>query len=96
MIGLNASIEAARLGEAGRGFAVVAKEIQNLSSKSKDTTIEIDKMNKNITSNVAETIQKANNTLSTTESQSATMEELSATVQNVIGLTEKLKSLFKG
>lgn len=94
LIGLNASIEAARLGEAGRGFSVVAKEIQNLSNRSKETTVEISKMNEQITTNVSATIENANNTLSTTENQSSAMEELSATVQNVVTLAEKLQDIF--
>ena len=94
LIGLNASIEAARLGETGRGFSVVAKEIQNLSGKSKETTIEINKMNQTITENIEETIVKANNTLQTTEGQSSAMEELSATIQNLTELTERMKALF--
>lgn len=95
LIGLNASIEAARLGEAGRGFSVVAKEIQNLSESSKETNVQINKMNETITENVGDTIKKANNTMATIEGQSSAMEELSATVQNMMSLTDKLKSLFE-
>ena len=93
MIGLNAAIEAARLGDVGRGFAVVAKEIQNLSQQSKETTVTINKMNKEIMNRINETIAKANNTLKITEDQSAAMEELSATTIEVTSIAERLKTL---
>ncbi|GEM_PF-3657427 len=35
MIAINASVEAAHVGDAGRGFSVIASEIQNLSKNSK-------------------------------------------------------------
>lgn len=94
-IGINASIEAARIGEAGRGFSVVAHEIQNLSVRSKEITNNIRTMNENITSKVSETLNMADNTLKTTEDQSAAMEELSATVQNLNSITNKMEELFK-
>lgn len=94
ILGLNASIEAAHIGTAGKGFAVVAEEIRRLSDTTKDTVDSVSKINEFIEVSINTTMKSANKTLETTSNQSASMEELAATVQNAVALAEKLRVLF--
>lgn len=41
LLGVNASIEAAKAGEAGKGFAIVAQEVKALADQSKDSTMQV-------------------------------------------------------
>lgn len=94
LIGLNASIEAARLGNVGKVFSIVANEIRVLSDQTKQTAGNIDVVNVEIAERVAETINHADQTFAITETQSAAMEELTATVQNLVEYAKHLKDLF--
>lgn len=56
LLSLNASIEAARAGEAGKGFAVVATEITQMSTRTKDATVQITELIENVTSAIKEVV----------------------------------------
>lgn len=58
LLGLNASIEAARAGQAGKGFSVVAEEIRKLSLSSADSARDISKQLEAIQKSIAEIEEK--------------------------------------
>jgi hypothetical protein len=93
LLGLNAAIEAARIGKLGGGFSVVANEIRKLSDTSSQSVSKITKTlslvfeeNKNIvngTKNVSETILQV----------SQALQQMTEFIQDVNALTDRLKSL---
>ncbi|WP_411553643.1 methyl-accepting chemotaxis protein [Paenibacillus lautus] len=90
MLGLNASIEAARAGDVGRGFSVVADEIRKLATSSKEN---VDQIN-GITKNIQEFLQRLNHAFadihSLADTQSRTIQEFSATIHEISIKAEEL------
>ncbi len=83
LLSLNASIEAARAGEAGKGFAVVASEVQNLANSTKETTSNISQILGEMNTSVKNVMQKINQINDNITSQSANMEEINATMEEL-------------
>lgn len=57
LLALNAAIESARAGEAGKGFAVVADEVRKLANQSKESTIKIQGLVKDIQNGIQEIVE---------------------------------------
>ena len=93
MLGLNAAIEAARVGEAGRGFGVVAEEIRKLSAESKKTVAQIKLLTKHIEKSMGETAAASKSTLAVVEETSAVVQEVNTTVGEMARLSNQLMTM---
>lgn len=76
LLGLNASIEAARAGTAGAGFAVVSEEIGKLADNSRATVDKIQEFTSQIGDSVNETVSKGEATSQIVAQQTSAIAEV--------------------
>ncbi|MGN7477786.1 methyl-accepting chemotaxis protein [Solibacillus silvestris] len=93
ILGLNASIEAARSGEHGKGFAVVAKEIQKMAQNSKESAEKIAAQLDKIRVSIEDVNGTTGQIAAFTEQFSASMNELNHAYGSVNGTAEKLMEI---
>jgi len=90
LLGLNAAIEAARAGDAGRGFQVVAEEIRKLAISSNQSVDKIASVLKEIQHGVTQILRMVENNGDLTQEQAAGTEEITAEINELSILADKL------
>ena len=90
LLSLNASIEAARVGEAGKGFAVVAKSVRELADSTKSTTEHIAQILNGMNDSVSDIQVKVKQIDESVEAEKNEMEVIDATIQQLYASADEI------
>ena len=94
LLGLNASIEAARAGQYGAGFNIVAQEVRKLSSETASATDNIESSLRSINNNLENLKQSMGQINSATNEQAQLVQDFSEIIEELSSLSVEMKTFM--
>ena len=95
LLGLNASIEAARAGQYGAGFNIVAQEVRKLSNETSTATEQIETSLKTITGNVQALMESMVQIQSASNEQAELVQQFGELIENLSDVSGQMAHFMK-
>lgn len=95
LLGLNAAIEAARVGEQGAGFGVVAKEVRKLSVNTKEATHHIEKSLNDVQRSIKQMEQEIESISASSHTQAELVTEFSGVIERLNKASNDMASFMQ-
>jgi len=95
LLGLNAAIEAARVGSAGAGFGVVATEVRRLAIDSKNATVNIEETLNKIKESIEQMQDDFTDIAKSSHEEAALVTEFMSEIENLTATSNKLKKYME-